>query len=66
MNKFDLNEYYGKWVAIDDKDRIISFAEKEECKKESTDFKNFLNEYNIRLYPIIDKDISSTIKELIY
>ena len=67
MNKFEVKDYYAKYVAIDDKDRIISFASnKTEAINDSIDYNKHLDEFGVRIYPIIDRHIKDTLKELVY
>jgi len=62
----EYKKYYGLYVALDDKDRIISFGKNmQKVFGEAKDFGFWLKEHGIKLYKIYDVGERQLIKSLL-
>jgi len=59
------NKYVGKWVALDEENRIVSFGDKNKVECDIKKYANIKSKYSIKLYNIIDIEISNIIKSLL-
>lgn len=65
-NVFDLKEYIGMYVALDNKDRIVAFNKEIEDLEEVIKFLNqYDKEHPIRIYLIRQPEVKKMIKELL-
>lgn len=61
-----LRHYINKWVAMDDKDRIISFAPtRKEMLEDIINYNNYLDNFKVKVYRIFDKYESDIIRGLL-
>ncbi|MCL5772305.1 MAG: hypothetical protein M1479_08535 [Actinobacteria bacterium] len=52
-----LRHYINKWVAMDDKDRIISFAPtRKEMLEDIINYNNYLDNFKVKVYRICNSD----------
>jgi hypothetical protein len=61
-----LRHYINKWVAMDDKDRIISFApDRKAMLEDILTYTNYRDNFKVSVYKIFDKDESNIIRGLL-
>jgi len=59
-------DYIGKWVALDDKDRIISIAKnRKDLLEDIIVYEDYLNNHGVKVYKLMDKDNSNIIRCLL-
>ena len=65
--KNPLRYYNGKWVALDDKDRIVSFLRKDrkEMLKDIQIYRNYLDNFGVRVYKTFDKHQTDIVRSLL-
>lgn len=62
----EYKRYYGLYVALDDKDRLISYGKnKQKVYGEAKDFSFWFKEHGIKLYKIYDVGDRQLIKSLL-
>ena len=62
-NRRLFKHYINKWVAMDEKDRIVSFADnRKKMLGDVSDFYKYLEHFRVRIYRIYDKDESNIIR----
>ena len=61
-----LRYYINKWVAMDNKDRIVSFApDRKEMLEDVEIYNNYLDNFKVKVYKLFDKDESNIIRGLL-
>jgi len=63
---FNTDNYVGKYIALDDMDRLVSFEEDIDKVIENVkEYSNFKDKFGVRIYKIIDINIRKVIMEII-
>ena len=63
---FNTNDYVGKYIALDDEDRLVSFAgDIHDVIKEAEQYANFKDKYGVKIYKIFDITTRKVIMEII-
>lgn len=64
--KNPLQSYINKWVALDDKDRLVSFARnRKEMLEDIEIYNNYIDNFKVRVYKLFDKDELNIIKGML-